>query len=155
MALPVSTGKTNTTVTTDDHPDHHNALATAVNEDLLRAALSPVTPTRALDTTFQPSTTRPTWVSYSVAITYAVAALLTDEGALVELLSDASNPPTTVRTSAQMRMQATLVGQLALTVESNHQLSYMVPTGHFVRLRSTIFGGGTAVILPHQVETVL
>ncbi len=155
MTLPVATDKTNTTATNNDHPAHHNALGVAVNEDLLRAALAPSTPVRAFDTTFQPFPTRPGWCSYTLALAYTVSTALTDEGALVELLSDAADPPTTVRASAQLRMQATLIANINWTVTGHHQLSYLVPAGHNVRLRRTVFGAGTATLLPHQVETVL
>lgn len=145
MTLPVVTGKTNTTVTRDDHPAHHNDLAVAVNEDLLRAALTPVTPARALDTNFQPSATRPVFAVYTVKL---AISLLTTTTVTVELRSDAANPPTTVR--AQAHNSSTPAIDLDSQVDI--PMAYIVPTGHFVRLQTS--GTGTATLV-RQTEIVL
>lgn len=145
MTFPIATGKTNVTATRDDHPAHHNALADAVNNDLLRAALSPTTPTRALNTNFQPSTTRPTFVVYTVKL---AISLLTNTTVTVELRSDASNPPTTVR--AQAHHSGTPAVDLNSQVDI--PMAYIVPIGHFVRLQTS--GTGTAT-LERQTEIVL
>lgn len=151
MTLPVSTSKTNDTASFDDHPNHHNDLATAVNEDLLRAALSPTSPARALDTPFQPSATRPTFVSYTVQVRADISVAGAETGT-VELRSDAANPPTAVRASGQSGLSGTVVAGVSITSTDHHQLAYLAPAGHFVSL---VTSGNATITLVHVVEMAL
>lgn len=104
---------------------------------------APTTPTRALDTPFQPSTTKHVLGMYSVN-------LACDEGetSTVELRSDAVNPPTTVRASAHFAAGAAAGASAA----ARQELVYVVPPGHYVSLVAA--GTGVATIA-HQTEMVI
>lgn len=125
--------------------------------DLVSAGLSATftpnsAPGRALNTNFQPSTIRPTLVIYTVRIAGVATANLT--GGRVELRSDTANPPTTNRCQARSEWKVTG----ALTTMNQQQdavLTYLVPTGDFVRLNTTIENGAPTFTLVAQTEIVL
>lgn len=112
------------------------------------------TPTRSLGTAFQPSASAPTFVSYSARV---VSSLTIGGGQVgrVELLSDAANPPTTVR--ARMAGGAGGVGVVGLTVTNTEEspLVYIVPPAHYVLLRSVDETAGSTYSITAQVEEVL
>lgn len=94
----------------------------------------------------QPSTTRPTRVTASGGISMT-STLLGAQSASVTLLSDASNPPTTIRAVAP----AALSG-VAATVQTPWQLTYDVPAGHYYKL-STSTTANASVSLSEINET--
>ena len=147
MALPVASGKTNATVTRDDHPNHHNALADAINDDLLRAALAPASPARALDTPFTPHATRPMFVAYIVELS-ATASTVSAQFASVELQVEA-----VTRSEAELQFAPAPVAVLGTRLTSRHTLSALIPAGDEVELVSAT-GGGTATLVS-STETAL
>lgn len=106
------------------------------------------TPGRSLNTNFQPSSTRPVFVSYTVRIN--LEPTVQSQGR-VELLSDASNPPTNLR--CQVR-----AGRAAGSVASHSRDSVLcgfIPAGHFVRLNVVTESGTPTITLIAQTETIL
>ncbi len=106
-------------------------------------AMTVATPARALDAAFQPSATRPVLCIYSVKI-----GTFTDTG-IIELLSDAANPPTTSRGNFEVGSGAVAV------VEGAGLLVYLVPPGHYVKLKTTDLGSGATFTLVTQTEITL
>jgi len=117
----------------------------------LAAALSPASPSpaRALGTAFQPSSTRPVATSYSGRVS-CTSTLLGGQAGRIELLSDAANPPTTVRA----RVACALSGVVA-TNGAESPLAYIVPIGHYVLLQSVTETGTPTYTLTSQVESAL
>lgn len=93
--------------------------------------ISTASPTRIIGTTFQPSVTRSIKGNWSVRVATSTTLILGSIGR-VELRSDSSSPPTTVR--------ARCAGGDAAGLTVNHvtecQFSYTVPLGDYVRLVS-------------------
>lgn len=118
------------------------------------ASVASSTPTRAFGVAFQPHTTKPVLVSYSVKTQVTNPLLAGASTATVTLLSDAANPPTTERARDEAVSSVGLAVSLALTTSNTAPLTYLVPAGHWVRLVSTVTGTGTTAIVS-QVETVL
>jgi hypothetical protein len=109
------------------------------------------TPSRTLNSTFTPHTTRPVLCSYTIEIT-AVASLVSGQSGTVELRSDTSSPPTTVRASCKSDYSITLGVSIGWNHVGRHVLTYLCPAGHNVRLVSS----GTATItLVNQSECIL
>jgi hypothetical protein len=100
---------------------------------------TPANPARVLNVSFQPSATDPTFVHYSVRITTIAAEL-----GRVDLLSDAANPPVTVR--------ARIAGGAAVAMTTEGVLSYIVPAGHFVLLQTVNEAGLPAFALNASTE---
>lgn len=100
---------------------------------------APTTPSRAIGTAFQPSTTKYVLGQYTIEMDSDAG-----ESVLVELLSDAANPPTTARASAKNA----LTGGTKLV--ARQQLTYLVPPGHYVKLVVTQTGTSS---IANQVET--
>lgn len=112
------------------------------------------TPTRAIGTAFQPSTTRPVLVSYSAR----VASTLNVSGGAsgrIELRCDASNPPTTVRKRVAGGLTGTVVAGIAVTDIAEGDMSVLVPPGHYVLLQSVNEIGTPTYSLLAQSEIVL
>lgn len=108
-------------------------------------------PGRSLDSTFQPSATRPVLVCYVIEFTTA-ATVAGGQTGTVELRSDAASPPTTVRGSVLDTLGVTLGISVNINHSSRVPLVYIVPAGHNVRLVSS----GTATIsLASQTEITL
>lgn len=120
----------------------------------LLASVTPSTPARALNTVFQPSATKITLVTYSVRIT-CTATIGGNQDGKVELLSDASNPPTTVRAMMSNRMAVTLALTLQAINEQTSVLTALVPAGHYVKLLTTQITGTPAFALVSQTEVAL
>lgn len=116
--------------------------------------VTPSTPTRTLGTAFQPSTTKPVLCIYSIQIA-CTASLTGGQAGQVQLLSDASNPPTTVR--ATIANQNTSALTIGLTVVNNQTatLPYLVPVGHYVKLVSTNTTGTPTYTMVSQTEEAL
>lgn len=99
----------------------------------LSDTFTPADNSRTLNSAFQPSSTRPTLVGFSVRVSSAVTVSGGQAGR-IELRSDASNPPTTVRGRVAGGITGTVVVGISLTDVSEGQLTYLVPAGHYVKL---------------------
>lgn len=122
-------------------------------ENSLHASFTPnSSPGRALNSAFQPSTSRPALVMYTVRVAGAATANLT--GGRVELRSDSANPPTTLR--CQGRSQWKVTGALTTMLdEYDAVLTYLVPANDFVELVSTTENGAPTFTLIAQTEIIL
>ena len=116
--------------------------------------LSPSSPSRSLGTAFQPSATRPTFVSYSGRIVSQIT-LSGGQSGRIELRSDASNPPTTVRARVAGGATGTVVAGVSQSDTAEAPLSYIVPAGHFVLLQSVNETSTPTYSIGAQVEIVL
>lgn len=112
------------------------------------------TPARAFGAAFQLSTTRPTEVHYSARID-STMSLTGGQVGRVDLLSDASNPPTTVRARVAGGATGTLSLGLSVTDTTEGELSYTVPAGHYVLLQAVDEVGAPTQTITAQVETRL
>lgn len=112
------------------------------------------TPSRTLGTAFQVSTTRPALVSYSARVVSALS-LAGGQAGRVELRSDASNPPTTVRQRVAGGLTGTVVVGVAMSDTAEGTMTYLVPAGHYVLLQSVNETGTPTYSLPAQVEEIL
>lgn len=113
----------------------------------LGATVTP-SPLRALNSTFQPHLTKPVVVRYPISITISATVLVGQTGS-VELRSDASNPPTTVK---DIVTETTNLG-LVITQTSVQFVTCLVNPGHYVRLVTS--GAATISIGSAQTETEL
>jgi hypothetical protein len=116
--------------------------------------VTPTTPARAIGTAFQPHATKAVECSYSVKTQVTNPLLAGTSTTTVRLLSDASNPPTTVRDTVEATSGVGVSVTLALTTSNTAALRYIAPPGHYVLLQQTITGTGAASIVS-QVEEVL
>lgn len=110
---------------------------------------SPANNARALNTNFTPSTTRDTFVGYSITST-CTASLIGGQTQTVELRSDSAASPTTVRATYTNANTVSLAIAITVTNTQAGQLSTIVPRGHSVRINSA--GTCTAVSIISQVE---
>jgi hypothetical protein len=116
--------------------------------------VTPSTPTRTLNTAFQPSATKAVLVSYSIALSVTNPLLVGSSTAQVQLLSDASNPPATVRDVVAIGSSVGITVSLQLTTTNTITLRYLVPPGHYVKLASTTTGTASATIVAQTEETL-
>jgi hypothetical protein len=116
--------------------------------------VTPSTPARALNAAFQPSTTKAVECSYSVALSVTNPLVAGNSTVTVQLLSDTTNPPTTVRETISASSAVGLAVSIALTTGNTIPLRYLCPAGHYVLLKSTVTGTGSAT-LAAQTEEVL
>lgn len=129
-------------------------LQSALDGKLSSIAVTPSTPTRAIGTAFRPSTTKATLCTYSVQVQAATPLLAGSATATVELLSDANATPTTVRARASVGQQVGLSVSIAITDSNVIPLSYIVPAGHYVLLKSTVAGTASTSIVAQTEETL-
>lgn len=116
--------------------------------------VTPSTPTRAIGTAFQPHATKAVECSYAVKAQVTNPLLAGTSTTTVRLLSDAANPPTTVRDVVEATSGVGVSVTLALTTSNTAALRYIVPSGHYVLLQQTVSGTGQASIVA-QTEEVL
>jgi Collagen triple helix repeat (20 copies) len=116
--------------------------------------VTPSTPTRAIGTAFQPHATKAVECSYSIKTQVTNPLVLGTSITTVKLLSDASNPPTTVRDTVEATSGVGASVTIALTTSNTAALRYIVPPGHYVLLQQTTSGTGAASIVA-QTEEVL
>lgn len=117
-------------------------------------SVSVSTPTRVLGTAFQPSTTRPTLVLYSIKTAVTNPLLAGASTAMVQLMSDTNATPTTVRGEVAAESSVGLAVAVAITTSNTAVLAYLVPANHYVRLVSTTTGTGTTSVI-RQTEITL
>jgi hypothetical protein len=117
-------------------------------------SVAPAASARALGTSFQPSATKATFVSYAVKTSVTNPLAIGSSVATVTLLSDAATTPTTERGRVEAASSVGLAVSIALTTSNTAQLSYVVPAGHWVRLVSTVSGTGSTAIVSQVEETL-
>lgn len=115
-------------------------------------AVTPSVPTRALNTAFQISATNNALACYSVAMTTTNPLLAGSSTAQVQLVSDVSATPTTVRGTVATSSSVALAVAIALTTGNTVQLCYMVPAGAFVKLNSSTTGTASVTIASQSEE---
>jgi len=120
----------------------------------LGTAVTPIVSTRPLNTTFQPSATKATFVSYTVKTTVTNPLIAGNSTAVCQLLSDAAATPTTERCRVEAGSAVGLAVTIALTTYNTASLTYLVPAGHNVKLVSSTTGTG-AVAIVSQTEVAL
>lgn len=116
--------------------------------------VTPSTPTRTIGTAFQPSATNAVLCIYSIQIA-CTASLTGGQTGTVQLLSDASNPPTTVRATIGNQNTSTLTIGLTIVNNQTATLSYLVPIGQYVKLVSANVTGTPTFTMIAQTEEVL
>lgn len=138
----------------EDHASRHAPAGADELTTFMRSSLTPTTwagagvaGARQFNTVFQPSSTRPTFVTYSVDIA-CVSPTLAQAGR-VELQMGETNPPTTIRASFRLQTGT------ATIVADRQTLSAIVPTGWYVRLLTTEEGNAPTFTLLHHTETPL
>lgn len=112
------------------------------------------TPSRTVGTAFQPNATKGTYCTYTFLISCSLSLTGGQEGK-VDLLSDTSNPPTTLRDTISQSNTGTLTIGLALTQANKFSLSYIVPPAHYVKLVSTNVTGSPTITLISQAEVTI
>lgn len=128
-----------------------------VIRDCLRANVTPnYAPGRVLSNAagttnvFQPSLTRPVFVSYTALIDFSSS--VDDSDAHVELRCGPTNPPT--NPVGDVGLAYNIGGLLtALDAAIRGQLSFLVPKGHYVAIVPVTTAGTVSFSLLHQVET--
>lgn len=109
---------------------------------------------RVLGTPFQPSTTRPTLVCFSLRVLSAISVLGGQAGR-IELRSDANATPSTVRARVAGGLTGTAVVGLALTDISEGTITYLVPPGDYVLFQSVNETGTPTYSITAQGEAIL
>lgn len=112
------------------------------------------TPSRSLGTAFQPSLSRITHVCYSVQIDWTLT-LAGGQTGRAEILSDASNPPTTIRGSVAGGQTGTLVVGVSLAGPGGGQLCALVRPKDWVLVRGVNVVGTPTFTITRQVEDLL
>lgn len=125
-----------------------------VTSSAFEGVISTATPARSFGTAFCPSSTRPVMGYYSVRIE-STFSLSGGESGRVELLSDTSNPPTTVRARMAGGATGTAVSGLSMVDTAEGVLSYLVPAGHCVLIRTVDETGTPTYTLTTQAEQTL
>lgn len=120
----------------------------------LSEQFTPTTPTRALNTTFMPSATRPVLCMYSVQVNGTTTLLSGDDG-VIELRSDTGSPPTTVRASMRNRVFQGLGVTVGTNTVVRAELVYLCPPGHNINLTTVVLLAAPIFTLVNQTEIVL
>lgn len=110
----------------------------------LPKAVTPIGIVRILDTIFQISTTYPALVFYTVDLSVSFA-LLSSQAITVDLLSDASSPPTTLHGQAKLLGSQLLGLGVTITNTQRQQLVAYIPAGNYVKLSSSGTGSATLI----------
>lgn len=115
-------------------------------------AYAAATSTRALDTTFTPNATKPTFVSYTIRFVVNGTDAASKTGT-VELRSDTAATPTTVRCAVALTNAiTTLLGAITVGLTQDATLTYVVPPGHNVKLVSS---GSATISISQQSEVTI
>lgn len=129
-------------------------LQTALDAKLSAIVVTPSTPSRAIGTAFQPSATKAVKCSYSVKTQVTNPLIAGSSTAMVTLLSDAANPPTTERCRVAAESSVALAVAIAITTSNTAPLDYIVPAGHYVKLVSTVTGTAATSIISQTEEAL-
>lgn len=103
--------------------------------------VTPSAPSSSLETAWRPSTTKAVLVVATVKVSSTNPLDVGSSTSIVQLLSDAANPPTTERGRVDSESSVGGVVGFAITAANTAQLCYLVPAGHYVLL--TASGTGT------------
>lgn len=112
------------------------------------------TPSRTLNSAFQPNASKATWCSYTIKTSVTNPLLAGTSTATCTLLCDAANPPTVTRCSVGADSGVGLTVSLQLTTANTSVLEMLVPAGWYLKLVSATTGTGT-VTLVSQTEIAL
>lgn len=127
------------------------ATTAAQNAAGIAAQFTEFTPTRTLNTVFQIDPTRAAFVYYTIKIS-CTATLTGGQTGTVQLVSDAVNPPTTIRGSETNTNSISLAIAITSLNEQTAVLSYMVPAGNYVKL---VTSGTATITLVNQAEILI
>lgn len=132
---------------------HAESDVTGLTSDLagkLAASFVSSTPSRSLNSSFMPSSSKYTMVLYTVQISCS-SVLGTSQSGTVQLMSDASSTPTTARCNLSNTSSVSLVGLTAVNTQQA-VLMFIVPPNHYVKLVSS---GNATISLVGQTEIVI
>lgn len=116
------------------------------------SSITTSTPSRTIGSAgFQPSTTKYTLVSYTLSVDAALSLTGGAKGR-VELRSDSSSTPTTVRCAVGNGNTGTLTVGLNTTQNATAPCTYIVPPGDYVRLVSVTDSGTPTFSVLAQFE---
>lgn len=116
--------------------------------------VTPSTPSRVLNSAFQPNAAKVTQCSYSVFTSVTNPLLAGSSTASCILLSDAANPPTTERCRTTLASAVALTVGVQITNSQTIPLDYIVPPGHYVKLLSATTGTASTSIASQTEETL-
>jgi len=111
-------------------------------------------PVRVLNTTFQPSATRPVLGIYSVRIASSLT-LTGGQAGRVELRSDAASPPVTVQCRAAGGSTGTVIVGVSIVDTAEAVLVYLFPEGHNGQLTTVNETGTPTYTLTRVTEITL
>ena len=111
------------------------------------------TPARTLGTSFRPSTTRPTRVSYTVSIATTLSLLNLNSSGTVQLQISPDNVTFSTINSAGITRTLAVSISVGLNDTSMLNIQGEIPAGYYCRLLSTVSGGATAVFTSGQEVT--
>ena len=110
-------------------------------------------PGRTLGTSFRPSTTRPTRVSYTVSITTAISLLNLNSAGSVALQISSDNINFTTINSAGISRTLAVSISVGLNETTMFNIQGEVPAGFYCRLQGTVSGGATSTFTSGQEVT--
>ncbi len=128
-----------------------HSLFTSLSPGFVQLNVVSPSPTRDLNTVFQPSATRPTLGIYSIDITCSLTGGVGAAGA-IQLLSDSANPPTTIRCEFFLDTGGNLGAGEEVTNIVEGLLMYLVPQGDFVSLTTVPIAGGPTFAFDFATE---
>lgn len=111
------------------------------------------TPGRTLGTSFRPSTTRPTRVSYTVSVATTLSLLNLNSSGTVQLQISPDNVTFSTINSAGITRALAVSISVGLNDTSMLNIQGEIPAGFYCRLLSTVSGGATAVFTSGQEVT--
>lgn len=124
---------------------------TTFNNKFGSVTYTPSATSRALNANFTPSATNARMVFYSIAASCS-ATLAGGQTSTIELRSDTSATPTTVRSTVSVGNTVALAVAITVTNTQTAMLSYLVPPGHNVRLVSSGTCTGISIVSQSEVE---
>ena len=110
-------------------------------------------PARAMNTSFRPSTTRPTRVSYTVSIATAISLLNLNSSGTVQLQISQDNTTFTTINSAGITRALAVSISVGLNDTSLLNIAGEIPAGYYCKLTSTVSGGATVAFSSGQEVT--
>lgn len=124
---------------------------TTFNNKFGSVTYTPNATSRGLNANFTPSATNARMVFYSIAASCS-ATLAGGQTSTIELRSDTSATPTTVRSTVSVGNTVALAIAITVTNTQTAMLSYLVPPGHNVRLVSSGTCTGISIVSQSEVE---
>lgn len=118
----------------------------------IASTVSTATPSRTLNSNFTPSATKMVWVAYTISISCSATIAGGGQTGKVELRSDTSSTPTTVRAWIANTNSVSLAVAVGVVNTQEATISCMVPAGHNVRLVSS---GSATISIVAQCEVTI